>query len=96
MNEVELSKVTMRMAIAFGVLFMVNSLCFSILGAFTGGIKWAAMDFDQRFLVCVAICGGWTNVLMAYLSKMVARLHAGKPPIPTNGTEHIKRPDIKP
>lgn len=92
MNKDDLSRVTMRMAIAFGCLFLINSLCLSILGAFTGS-KWSLMDTQEKILICVAICGNWTNVLMAYLSKTVARLQSGKPPI-TGDTDIIRKDQI--
>jgi hypothetical protein len=79
-----LSKVTKTMAIAFGVLFSMNALCTCITVAFVNA-TWEDMGTFKKFLTAIAILGNWTTVLMAFLSKTVARLEAGKSPIPTNG-----------
>ena len=88
-TQFNLSKVTMTMAIAFGVLFSINALCTCVMAAFMN-TSWDEMTPFKHFIICVAILGNWTTLLMAYLSKTVARLESGKG-LPTNGTDFFAR-----
>jgi len=76
----ELGKVTLQMAIAFAILFSLQSLCTCIVAAFVN-TSWDEMSTFKHVMVCIAILGNWTTTLMAFLSKTMARLEAGKPPI---------------
>ena len=77
-----------RIAIAYGFLFSVGALCTSFVSAFTG-IDWSDLTGTQRSVVIAAMIANWTGVILAYLSKTMSRLEAGKPPIETGDTAHI-------
>ncbi len=80
-----LSRVTRMMAWAWGVLFSLSALGSCLLASLQN-TKWAMLDGQAKFLLSVAIGVNWFSILMAFLSKTVARLEAGQPP-PTNGTD---------
>jgi len=79
-----LHKTTKQMVIWYGALFSVNALCSCIIAAFTNA-TWEDMLWPKRILTGIAILGNWTTVLMAFLSKTVARMESGKPAINGNG-----------
>ncbi len=85
MSSNELGKVTLRMAIAFAVLFSIQSLCTCIVASFVN-TSWDEMSPFKHTMVIIAILGNWTTTLMAFLSKTMARLEAGQPPIDTGVT----------
>lgn len=88
-----LNRVTKGTVRLYVVLFSVNALCSCIIAAFTNA-TWEDMLWPKRVLTAIAIVGNWTTVLLAFYSKTVARMEAGKSPIPTNGTEMFtKGPD---
>ncbi len=86
----ELGKVTLQMAIAFAVLFSIQSLCTCIVAAFVN-TSWDEMSPFKHTMVIIAILGNWTTTLMAFLSKTMARLEAGKPLIETGDTAMIAK-----
>ena len=86
----ELGKVTLQMAVAFAILFSLQSLCTCIVAAFVN-TSWDEMSTFKHVMVCIAILGNWTTTLMAFLSKTMARLEAGKPPIDSGDTTMIAR-----
>lgn len=88
-----LHRVTKGTVILYAVLFSINALCSCIVAAFTNA-TWEDMLWPKRVLTAIAIVGNWTTVLIAFYSKAVARMEAGKSPIPTNGTDMFtKGPD---
>lgn len=91
-NNENMNKVTLRLAIAWGILFSFNALASCVMASLTH-VKWSTLDFQDQLLICLAIFGNWSTVIMAFLSKTVARLSSGQPP-PTNGTDLFsKAPD---
>lgn len=92
MNDNSLAKVTFRMAIAWGVLFSLNSLGTCIMVGLTNTV-WAQLTLQSKFILVIGIFVNWSGTLMAFLSKTVARLESGKPP-PTNGdTSFLTNPE---
>lgn len=47
-------------------------------------VNWIEMKAQAKFILLVGIFVNWSGTLMAYLSKTVARLEAGKE-LPING-----------
>jgi len=88
-SQVNLNKVTLRMAVAFGVLFSFNALGTCMVASLTN-VKWVELPAQSKFMIIVIIFVNWTGTLMAFLSKTVARLETGKG-LPTNGTDFFSR-----
>ena len=78
-----LSKVTLKMAVAWGVLFSLNSLGTCIMVALNNTV-WVELTAQKKFVLVLGVMVNWTGVILAFVSKTVARLEAGKLP-PTNG-----------
>src|SRR5271166_5873596 len=76
----DLSKVTFRMAVIYGILFSLNSLSTCIVASLLNA-DWSDLSGTKKVILCIAIVGNWTGSLMAFLSKTMARMEAGKPPI---------------
>jgi hypothetical protein len=80
----DLGKVTFRMAIVWGCLFGINSL-FTCMLVSLSNVQWTSLSTQSKFLILVGIGANFTGVMMAFLSKTIARLESGKPII--NGTD---------
>ena len=95
MNEQSLSRTTNGMAIAWAALFSINSLGSCLLVSLSNA-DWPSMSPFNKVLLGVGVTVNWTTMLMAFLSKTMARLDAGKPPIPepgsTGDTDFITKP----
>jgi len=91
-TTVNLGRVTNRMAWIYGVLFSLNALTTCLIASLSNA-KWASLDSQSKFLMVVVIFGNWSGVIMAFLSKTVARMEAGKDPIPSpgNGTDQFTK-----
>jgi len=88
-----LGKVTLKLAVVWGVMFSLQALCTCIIASLSN-VKWNQLEAQSKFLIVLMIFGNWSTTMMAFLSKTVARLEAGKEPIPMNGTDvFTKGPD---
>jgi hypothetical protein len=67
-----------RIAIAFLVLFSINSLCCAALGVLTG-MKWAEADTQAKVMAVISIMGTWTTVLLAFFRDALAKIFKGEP-----------------
>lgn len=76
-----LAKTSLAMAWAWGIFFSFNALGSCILAAFVNA-TWEDMSTAKRVLMFIAIFVNWTSMMMAFLSKTMARLDAGKNPVP--------------
>lgn len=93
MNDT-LAKTTLRMAVAWGVFFSLNALGSCILAAFVNA-SWDDMGTSKRVLMGIAIGTNWTAMMMAFMSKTIARLENGQRPI-GNGTDYFTKTDNPP
>jgi sterol desaturase/sphingolipid hydroxylase (fatty acid hydroxylase superfamily) len=73
LNKAKTQWLAYRMAVAWFVMFSVNSLCTSILASLTGA-KWDSIDWQQKFLICVSVLGNWTGTIMAFFSKQSQKM----------------------
>lgn len=69
-----------RIAIAFLVLFSVNSLCASISGVLSG-MDWAQSTTQQKWQAGFSVIGQWTAVLLAFFRTTLARIFKGESPL---------------
>lgn len=79
-----------RMAIAYGVLFSINSLTTAIVLSFMN-TTWDQLDHTSKFLLVVGILQNWTGTLLAFLSKAARRLESGETPIPQVDTTLVTK-----
>lgn len=67
------------LTIVWFILFSINCLCSSIIGAVTGKY-WSQIDPQDRFVIVVSITMNWTGMIMAFLYQAVQRVkHGGNP-----------------
>lgn len=77
------------------LLFSVNSLCTVLVASLTGA-DWDTFTRTQQFVIIAAILGNWTNVLLALMQKLQAKIKKGKDLMDTNGgTEIITKADVQ-
>lgn len=67
-----------RILIGVLVLFSVNSLCTSALGALSG-MDWATSTTQVKVQVVISIVGNWTGVLLAFFRTSLAKIFKGDP-----------------
>ena len=72
-----------KLAILYFVLFSVNALAMCFIAAFTG-VDWDDLSTTQKAVVISAMVANWTGTILAFLSKVMGRLGAGKPLIDPN------------
>lgn len=72
-----------RLTIAWFTFFTIVSLGSAVTAALTN-VDWIELSWQSRFLVVVAIAVNWGNTMMAYISKVAAKVEDGESPI-TNG-----------
>src|ERR1700690_3033867 len=90
-QRAKLGTTTVLMVVMWGVFFSLNALGSCILAAMVNA-TWEDMGSSKRILMGIAIGTNWTAMMMAFFSKTVARMEAGKPPVPTdNGTDFYPR-----
>ena len=87
----DLGKTTLRLAVIWGVFFSLNALGTCIVASLTN-VKWSDIDQQAKLLLVTVVFINWSGTMMAFLSKTVARLEAGKQP-PTNGTDFFTKPE---
>lgn len=73
--------IAFRVGLAFLVLFSINSLCTSTIGALSG-MDWATANTQTKLIVCIAIVGNWTAVLLAFFRDAIAKIAKGEIPLP--------------
>ena len=69
-----------RILIGVLVLFSVNSLCTSALGALSG-MDWAASTTQVKVQVVISIIGNWTGVLLAFFRTSLSKIFKGESPL---------------
>ena len=73
LNKAKVQWLAYRMAVAWFVMFSLNALCTSVIASLTGA-KWDALDWQQKFMICVSIVGNWTGTIMAFFSKQSQKM----------------------
>jgi hypothetical protein len=91
MNGFIRSAATYKLAIVVGALFSINALALAVIGALSG-VEWGQVSPTKRFLICSAILANWTNTLLAFFNRTLARIEQGKPAIETGDTDIITKP----
>lgn len=69
-----------KLTILFFVLFSLQALGTSILGALSGA-EWGALNGQARFLIVVAILTNWIGVLLAFFRSSITKLARGENPV---------------
>ena len=91
MPEIIQRALVYKMAVLIAVLFSINALASSFVGAFTG-VDWHTLTPTQHFVIVWVILGNWTNTLLAFFNKTLQRAEQGKTLIETGATEFIEKP----
>jgi hypothetical protein len=73
-----------KLAIVRFALFVLHSLCGSIMAALAG-TEWSSADWQTRFLIVVGIVSSLTATLLAFFDKTSARIAEGKNPLVPEG-----------
>lgn len=60
--------------------FSFSSLCTAIVGALYG-MRWAQIETQDKFVVCLIIFINWSITMMAFFSKAAARIQKGELPL---------------
>ncbi len=84
---------TYKMAILIGVFFSLNALAISTVAALSGVDHWENLTYTQRICIGGAIASSWTNTMLAFFNKTLARLEAGKAPIDTGHSDPPFKPE---
>lgn len=84
-----------RLAVIYAVLFGLASLGTSILGVLSNA-SWKDMDGQGKFMAVVSIALNLVNAMIAFVSKEAKKLADGSNPIPDNGTDIFKPPQVAP
>lgn len=88
-----------RLAVVWGILFTMSALGTSITASLLH-VKWSTLDGQDKLIMCIAIFGNWSTVVMALITKVTARLGSPEPPSPstliTNGPVPVSPDTDKP
>lgn len=89
-NQAKITALEWKMAIAWFVLFSVNSLGSCMLAASAGSV-WSSLGTQERLTVITAVVVNWTGTIMAWISKSAKKLSSGENPIVDDGTIAITK-----
>lgn len=98
MKDLSRQIVVYRMAIIICILFVVASVCDSIINA-SINVDWKTIDFEAKALIVICIIKSAVVTIMAFLNKTLARIEAGKTPFTdpdTGNTNQFSKQDLPP
>ena len=75
-QNIKTSVLQYKIAVAWFVLFSINSLGTCILSA-SSGCVWDNLDWQAKTTVVVAIFVNWTGTIMAFLSTASKKIKSG-------------------
>lgn len=79
-----------RLAIAYAVLFSLNSACTAIATSLTNS-EWSDLSPSSKFMIVILIVANWTGTMLAFLNKTLSRLQQGNPPLASGDTAVITK-----
>ncbi len=82
-----------RLGLLIGLFFTINSLAITITAAFLH-TDWSSLTNTEKFVLIWVIIGGFSNTMLAFLNKTLARIEQGEFPLETGETNHITKTDI--
>lgn len=75
------------------LLFSGSALATAIVAALYG-MRWNAVERQDKFVICLLVFINWSTTMMAFFSKAVARVQKGELPLVEGDTQLVQKTNV--
>ena len=70
-----------RLAIIYGAIFFINAIAMAVIASLAN-VNWDELSETGKIVFWFTVTANCTGTMLAFISKTVASIESGNPPIP--------------